>query len=243
MAASRVVDLGHVRPRNGKQTWVIGPFTQNAKTYHQIAFTAWFQRQEAHRITREVHNALYPEKRPTPTGQDVELGAVNSGPPSEPEPANNSASSARKYAWTHVHSFYAVMGGFVYDTSDLPDNEQFLPGNRTRVTLAPDAVIYIARLCPWLLPDISEESIQDKSKANSLAKGVVCVQAFWFILQTIFRLADGLPISLLELSTAAHSLCALLVYALWWRKPLDVESPTVITGEDSRELFAFLAFF
>lgn len=42
-----------------------------------------------------------------------------------------------------------------------------------------------------------------------------------------------MPISLLELNTFAHAICALLVYVLWGNKPLDVYKPTVIDVSQS----------
>ncbi|KAF9069533.1 hypothetical protein BDP27DRAFT_1519660, partial [Rhodocollybia butyracea] len=38
----------------------------------------------------------------------------------------------RKYSWTPVHSFYASMGGFVFDVPQRHDS--FLPDNQTRIT-------------------------------------------------------------------------------------------------------------
>jgi hypothetical protein len=92
-----------------------------------------------------------------------------------------------------------------------------------------------------LIPDISKEEISDKSKANGLAKSIVCVQAFWFCVQCITRLSQGLPITLLELNTFVHALCALLIYWLWWHKPLDVAEPTLIKGNKIHGLVALLS--
>jgi len=83
-----------------------------------------------------------------------------------------------------------------------------------------------------LLPGISETQIRDKSKASGLAKTLVCIQAAWFCMQCIVRLTQGLTISLLELNTFAHALCAFIVYILWWNKPLDIEESTPIPPRD-----------
>ena len=37
-----------------------------------------------------------------------------------------------------------------------------------------------------------------------------------------------MPISLLEVNTFGHALCALMIYFLWWEKPFDVDFPTVV---------------
>ena len=75
---------------------------------------------------------------------------------------------------------------------------------------------------------MSAEQISDRSKANHLAKSIICLQALWYCTQFFARLGTGLPLLLLELNTLAHSICALLIYFLWWQKPLDIEEPTVL---------------
>ena len=80
--------------------------------------------------------------------------------------------------------------------------------------------------------DISKKYLQDKSKANGLAKSLVCLQASWFCVQCLVRVGQALPVTLLEINTFAHSVCALLVYILWWSKPLDVEQPTYLPVKD-----------
>jgi hypothetical protein len=145
---------------------------------------------------------------------------------------NDSGIIPKRQPWTSVHSFYVVMGGFVFDSSKYLPQDKFLPGHRDRITLSPKGVCFLAEHEPSLLPDLSESEILDKSKANQLAKGLVCLQALWFLAQCITRLAQGLAISLLELNTFAHTICTLIIYGLWWNKPLDIKQPTLI--EDTR---------
>ncbi|KAH8717028.1 hypothetical protein GQ44DRAFT_659612, partial [Phaeosphaeriaceae sp. PMI808] len=89
---------------------------------------------------------------------------------------------------------------------------------------------------PHLLPDISGEYIEDKGKANGLARLLVCFQASWFCIQGIIRMTQSLPISLLELKTFAHSICTLVIFYFWWDKPLNIEEPTRIFQEKIRPL-------
>ncbi|KAK0733104.1 hypothetical protein B0T26DRAFT_631727 [Lasiosphaeria miniovina] len=88
--------------------------------------------------------------------------------------------------------------------------------------------------------------IDDKSKADSIAKALVVGQVCWMAAQCIARAAYGLPIALLEIHTMVHVLCALLIYAVWFRvscngigraccigllsgkKPQDVRQPEII---------------
>ena len=90
-----------------------------------------------------------------------------------------------------VHGFYAFMGGLaIHVPRDLPDSERFLPID------APETwFIDHNRICDGLpseayrrhLPDISEEEIKSKSKANGFSKALVCIQALWFIFQCLTR--------------------------------------------------------
>lgn len=147
-------------------------------------------------------------------------------------------SQVRRHRWTHVHSFYALMGGFAFDTSEAKPN--FLPYGRSRLTLRFKALKYIAKRAPSLIPDLAEEDIRDKSKAGGLAKFLVCLQAFWFCLQCIARLAQNQAISFLELNTFGHAICTLLVYLLWWHKPLDIKSPSLLVGEEAWQFCALM---
>lgn len=85
-----------------------------------------------------------------------------------------------------------------------------------------------------MIPDVSSGHIKDKSKANGLAKFLICVQAIWYGIQVITRLSQGLAVTMLELNVFAHVLCALLTYAFWWNKPLDIEVPTTIYTVDAK---------
>jgi hypothetical protein len=87
--------------------------------------------------------------------------------------------------------------------------------------------------------DISPEEVLSKSKASGLAKGIVCLQAIWFCIQCLSRVSQSLPITLFELNTVAHSICALLVYLLWWEKPLDVQQVISIPIRDTTALSAW----
>ena len=137
---------------------------------------------------------------------------------------------------TLIHGFYIVMGGYAFDVSK-DTKPRIWPRKVDRLTPSPIAVLGCLishdKDLREVLPFLTEEEIWDKSKANGLAKTIVCVQAAWFCTQCIARLGQGMPISLLELNTFAHAICALLVYVLWWNKPLDVHEPTVIDVSQS----------
>ena len=97
-----------------------------------------------------------------------------------------------------VHGFYGVMGGFALrESADI--NQRYLPGSdRGTRCISREGLLYL-----WdkgydldLVPNLSEQDILSKSKANGLAKAIVCAQALWFIAQCLTRrkcfLADPL---------------------------------------------------
>lgn len=134
-----------------------------------------------------------------------------------------------------THSHYVTMGGFTIDVKS--HNLQFLTHRKfERFTLSTDGFIWVADHALETIPDLSEARILDKSKANGLAKFLVCVQASWFCIQCIIRLSQGFSISFLELNTFAHALCALMCYIFWWDKPLDIGDATVIQSKGTSAL-------
>ncbi|KAI4177291.1 MAG: hypothetical protein LQ348_005847 [Seirophora lacunosa] len=139
---------------------------------------------------------------------------------------------------TLVHGFYALMGGYAFAT-DISE-QPFLPSSYTRATITPKGVLFLLDHEPDALPYLSPEQIKDKSKADGLKKTLVCAQALWFCVQCITRLAQALPVSLLELNTFAHALCTLVIYLLWWHKPLDIDEPTLLTDPRLFPLSAYM---
>lgn len=150
----------------------------------------------------------------------------------------------RAHPFTIVHGFYASMGGFVFDFLDENgelDGPTFLPPGQTRMCISSAGVQFLLRHDPDLIPDISEGSITDRSKGSSLGKAILIAQLAWFCTNCISRLAQHLPLSLLEIATVAHGLCAMITYVLWWYKPLNLTDPTPIRGQRAREACALMA--
>jgi len=80
-----------------------------------------------------------------------------------------------------------------------------------------------------ITPDIlNDKDIADRSKADSLGKLLVCVQALWMVVNCIARKASGRPTTLIELNVIVHVVVAVVVYGLWWYKPLAVANPTLL---------------
>jgi hypothetical protein len=125
--------------------------------------------------------------------------------------------SRHSYEFSITYCFYVVMGGFVVNVSDIHDTHSLL-------TFQPSGIVRLAEKGHFI--EISEKAIKDKSKADILAKSLVCVQVCWMVVQCIGRKAAGLPISLLEIHIFVHVACALCMYALWIEVslPLAIES-------------------
>jgi hypothetical protein len=98
------------------------------------------------------------------------------------------------------------MGGFVYGT-------EVLSFTRIEELVEQNEIEY---------PIVSREEIQDRSKGDAITKALVVLQTTWFLLQCAVRASQHLAVTELELATAAFAVLSIIVYVLWWDKPLDV---------------------
>lgn len=159
------------------------------------------------------------------------------------------------------------MGGLAFVIpDDIPEPEKFVPswsnGTWFITKTSFRRLLSFVKARGEEIPSLTEEEINSKSKASGLAKAVVCIQALWFIATCISRrtyerrspkksrrfwkqrllrstaVAQHIPISLLELNTFGHSICAVLIYLLWWEKPFEVDCPTFIHDQGLLDAFA-----
>ena len=93
---------------------------------------------------------------------------------------------------------------------------------------------------PHIITDITEDSILDRAASSGLNKALLIVQVAWFCTNCASRIFEGFPLSLLEVSTAAHAFCTLLTYFVWWSKPINVAAPTLMREKEAREVYALL---
>jgi hypothetical protein len=153
------------------------------------------------------------------------------------DPTPHRKYNGRTHPWTDVHSWYVAMGGMSFEDS-AEEDEQFMPENRQRVNITVERFAFMLEVRDHLIPDISREYIQDKSKSDRLAKLLTCWQAGYFCIQCVFRLSQQLSVTLLELNVFAHALCALALFAIWTDKPRDVCEPTLVVGEEAMDICA-----
>ena len=145
-----------------------------------------------------------------------------------------------------VQAYYAVMGGFAFYESDDEDMTkstfEILTSTHCVVeTPTIETLVYIMEQFPLIIiTDITEEEILDRAASSSLSKALLIVQVAWFCTNCASRLFQRLPLSLLEVTTAAHAFCTLLIYFVWWSKPLNVAAPTLLRGKGARKVYELL---
>ena len=144
-----------------------------------------------------------------------------------------------------VHAFYARMGGFAFYGSyddDTPKSLFEISTNPRCTIEVPklDTLIYIMKHFPHIITDITEDYILGRAASSSLSKALLIAQVAWFCTNCASRLFEGLPLSLLEISTAAHAFCTLLTYFVWLSKPLNVDTPTLLREKAALEVYALL---
>jgi hypothetical protein len=108
-----------------------------------------------------------------------------------------------------VHGFFAVTGGFV-------DGNEVLSLKRIEELVRNKEIEY---------PIVSRQEIEDRSKGDATTKALVVFQTAWFLLQCAARASQHLALAELELATAAFAVLTIIMYVLWWDKPLDVQCP------------------
>ncbi len=88
-----------------------------------------------------------------------------------------------------AHGFYVSMGGLAISIpANLPESEQFVPawacGNWS---VTEDGLRTLLKMDIEQVPTLTEEEVKSKSKANGLAKALVCAQALWFLTTCVTR--------------------------------------------------------
>ena len=119
--------------------------------------------------------------------------------------------------WTTEQAFFAVTGGLAVNTESF--------WHKPRITLTPEGIVLLAEIN--LLPQFSQAEVREKSQADVIAKLLVCLHALWFLVQSFARVAQSLPLTLLEVHTMTHIACALGMYMIWLRKGYMIKNPII----------------
>lgn len=78
------------------------------------------------------------------------------------------------------------MGGIAFEIPKTATKE-FLPAEKDELWFVAPLGIQMLSRQESMFPNILEEETKSKSKANGVAKTLVCIQAIWFIAQCITR--------------------------------------------------------
>ncbi|KAI4114677.1 MAG: hypothetical protein LQ345_004587 [Seirophora villosa] len=134
--------------------------------------------------------------------------------------ARNTIPKMRRFlpAWTLQHGFYAEMGGF--KVVDETTGQQY--------TFRTAQLHWLAQSGLISMPAITKKDIRDKSKASRLAKFLACLQSAQFVVSSLARVVQHLPLTTLEIGTLPFIGCTWLTYFFWWDKAVDMETSTVI---------------
>ncbi|PBK94039.1 hypothetical protein ARMGADRAFT_928250 [Armillaria gallica] len=110
---------------------------------------------------------------------------------------------------TMSHGFLVSMGGFLY-SDGCPITLENLQQNP----------MLVGFLC-----QIDKKEINDRNKGDGLSKAVAVGQSTWFLLQCAARVAERLPLTILEIVAIGYAFFTIINYAVWWHEPLEISVP------------------
>ncbi|KAI9881126.1 MAG: hypothetical protein M1830_008284 [Pleopsidium flavum] len=192
-----------------------------------ILYTAGKQWFSASRLCKKLNKLAAQEQTELPTSTTTAPFWSRSETPSKAIPLQQHGETN----YSLLYGYFVTMGGFIVDVSHLHNT-------LSRLTISPKGVAFLAKHGHFV--KISDATIRDKSKADMLAKALVCVQVSWMLVQTISRRIVGYPITLLEVHTLVHVACAIGMYGLWFQKPLDIRDPAWINASEFEALLALM---
>ncbi|PBK58901.1 hypothetical protein ARMSODRAFT_899957, partial [Armillaria solidipes] len=112
---------------------------------------------------------------------------------------------------TLAHGFLLSMGGFYYTRKYEILHQALDDRNTTSTPLSSSPP-----------SSVHEKTIEDKSKGDALSKTFSILQISWFVVQCVARAIQHLPITLLEMTALAFAGLSMIMYLLWWYKPLNM---------------------
>ncbi|KAJ7751649.1 hypothetical protein B0H16DRAFT_1840018 [Mycena metata] len=120
---------------------------------------------------------------------------------------------SKEFNVSKTHGFFCTMGGFVSEKGHPVSRRKQLPA-------------YISAIRA-----VKKADIEDKSKGDTLSKGVAIAQGLWFVTQCLARVFQHLPLTQLEVATLVFAVISVVIRLLWLHKPLDVQQPIVARSE------------
>lgn len=128
--------------------------------------------------------------------------------------------------WTLKKSFLVVKGGIMArpsETDEIDDAEKF------NYIIDHEILIRLASVGCLRYRDFpSTSEINDKSKANWLAKSITLLQLTWFTTNFFYRVAHGYKVSRLEVVTMEWIICGTPALLMWWQCPQNIAVPNYV---------------
>ncbi|PBK80294.1 hypothetical protein ARMGADRAFT_949795, partial [Armillaria gallica] len=124
-------------------------------------------------------------------------------------PTQPSTEQMEESRLTLAHGFLLSMGGF-YFTAKYEIPHQALEADEATSTSPSSSLLNTCLSDPT-------------TKGDPLSKAFSILQIFWFIVQCIAQVIHHLPITLLEMTALAFAGLIIIMYFLWWHKPLNVK--------------------
>ena len=140
--------------------------------------------------------------------------------------------------WTIEQGFFVTMGGLAVESTYRDERNQEVTMRRL---LTVEGIACLAIV--GLLPSVNHDDIEDRSKADMIAKMFVLFQVMWFGLQVVGRLASDLPVTPLEGHTAVHVGCAIVMYLVWLKKPYNLTRSILLEGDAVADMAALFNFY
>ena len=137
--------------------------------------------------------------------------------------------------WTLTHQFFVDMGGVCLRSPSgthlqitNEDVVQTMKRSSSDGKQTVDSPAWISEL-----EKLPEDHIKGLAKSDTTSKLIACGQGLWLVTQVVSRLRQHQAVTLLEVSTCAYVLCAILSYAVWWKKPQGCVLPLIIPCSDN----------
>lgn len=124
--------------------------------------------------------------------------------------------------WSLQHAFFADMGGFILQTRD------WVP-----FPISAKQLLWLIQRGYVSVSPAVFGHIKDKNKVDDTMRLIMVLQTLWFLANFLGRIAQGLAITGIELTTVAFIYSSLPMMFLWRHKPADVGVAEVLVTDAS----------
>jgi hypothetical protein len=151
---------------------------------------------------------------------------------------NNTSRETDECKWTMEQGFFALMGGYAAEIR-FEDAENTPTVMRRIIT--DEGIIILARL--GLCSPMDMEELSERNNADALAKGIALIQILWFAFQVVGRMIQHSSVTLLEVHTTINVGCAIILFALWFKKPYNLTRPVFLRAPDATDIINLFMFY